>query len=95
MGEQSININSSSALSIEIRERHSDWPRNSRAVGGPAGRFDFNADGTVNVLDQAIVRANIGRSLELLSPPPATAAMAPADPRRARYRPMTARLLTQ
>jgi hypothetical protein len=32
--------------------------------------YDFNRDGRVNAVDQAIARANFSRSLEMLTPPP-------------------------
>jgi hypothetical protein len=60
------------------------------------GWFDFNRDGRVNVIDQALVRAHVRRSLPMFAAPVAPAAASfgdspilPPVPRRAAYRPAT------
>src|SRR5688572_21124463 len=46
------------------------WTRYSQArPSSVAGRYDFNRDGRVNVLDLAIVRRNYGNRLPLVTPP--------------------------
>jgi hypothetical protein len=65
--------------------------RRAEAARGapPAGYFDINRDGVVNVVDEAIVRANFGRTLEQFSllseaapAPPLNMSSAMPPPRR-------------
>jgi hypothetical protein len=66
--------------------------RRARTAGASnlPGVFDFNGDGRVNVLDEALVRSAQGRTLSLsaAASPAAAPVVLRAAPRRAPYRPL-------